>query len=139
VGLRFDLPKLSLGTRLHYTWQRWDNPVLEAQQHRIGLDLYLVKLFDLGAVAPGIGLRGGMDLFVQSFDTSGSAPTRRGFGGRVGPHVGVEITLAPRVALGLWGGADISIYPAFDSLSGETTLRTLANPHALVEVGAYVF
>lgn len=139
LGMRFDLPQLSLGTRVHYTWQGWNNRILSADQHRVGLDLYLAKLFDLGIVAPGIGLKGGLDLFVQSFDSRGIAQTRQAFGGRVGPHVGLEISLSPRFSLGLWGGADVAMFRAIDSDTGQSSLQTMANPHALLEVGAYVF
>lgn len=136
LGLRVDLAPISMGARVHYTWQGWSNEELQSNLHRVSVDLYLSKMFDVGLVSPGFGVRGGLDVYRQIFDKPGLADTA--LGGRVGPVAGLEVKLHPRVVLGLWGGADMVIAPTWEPETDSRQLRLSASPNALLELGFYV-
>ncbi len=138
LRVRFDLVPLTLTTRVHYTPQRLTNEFLTTRIHRVGLDLAVSKMFDVGRVAPGIGVRGGLDWFGQDFDTPGVAPSRSGLGGRVGMLVGLDVSVAPRFVIGMSGGADILLYSTGDGADARQ-IRATPVPYGSLELTAYVF
>ncbi|MEQ1504490.1 MAG: caspase family protein [Myxococcota bacterium] len=133
LGARIDLEVVSLGVRGHALSGRSDNAVVAMSERRVGVDLEVVRRLDLGPVAPGIGVRLGADQVWQRFDTAGVAPPTSGAVGRVGPWLGADLALGPRLSLGLSAGVDVALYRGLDD-----ALATVPVPWALSEVVAYV-
>lgn len=139
LGVRFDLAPLSVGVRVGYAQYQWRNEVLGSRVHRPSVDVYAAKLFDVGPVAPGLGLRAGVDLYRQTFETEGISPPQWSAGGRVGALGGLEAKLSPRVVLGVWGGADMLMLRRGGSEEDpQTRLGLVASPYAMLELGVYV-
>lgn len=146
LGFKLDLAPLTLHTRVRYGQLRHgrapalgEDPAatgLALRQHQVGVDLALVKLFDLRRFAPGIGLRVGGDQVWQTFETSGSAPTRRQFVGRFGPLVRLEYSPVAPLVLALELGAEIYVMRWADA-GGSVTLPVV--PYAGLELGFYLF
>lgn len=143
LGFQLDLAPLTLHPRLRYGYLQsndapspTEDPATEGvglQQHMVGFDLALIRLFDLRRFAPGIGLRAGGDYIWQTFRTPGEAPTRRQLVGRGGPLVRLQFSPVARLALWLELGADIYI------LRTENGLDTPVVPYGGLGLGAYVF
>lgn len=133
LGLRADTGAVTLHLRARYGTQGSENVDVSLRQHAWGADLTLARLFDIGPIAPGLGLRAGADAIYQRFETRGDAPPRRAFAPRVGPVVRLEVAPAGRWLLGLEAGADAVFLP------GEERIQTRVVPHGAFEVTAYVF
>ncbi|MEZ4474100.1 MAG: hypothetical protein R3F60_25595 [bacterium] len=106
VGLRVDLPYLSLEARAVYGYAEAQNAVVGLTQHLVGVDVAALRLFDFGPVAAGLGVRVGVDGVQQTFETAGEAPDRRGLVGRAGPTARLELAPAAGVSVALFGGMD---------------------------------
>lgn len=132
LGLRLDLAALSVGVRGHGAVHASSNDSLMLRQRRAGLDLELVKRLDTGRLAPGIGVRLGTDVLLQRFETPGQAPSRSGVVGRLGPALGTDLAVGPRLTLALSGGVDVQAYRDLDD-----AWATVPIPHAMLEVVAY--
>jgi len=134
LGTRVDLEPLSVGLRVHGTRQVHTNQTLTLRQDRLGADIQIGKWVDLGPVVTGLGVRGGSDVLLQRFDTTGEAEPRQGVVGRFGPWLGLEVPLSPRTALSLSGGADVQVYR---DVAGQWA--SLPVPQVLLEGVAYVW
>jgi hypothetical protein len=76
-----------------------ENIELSVEQHMIGADLTVLKLFDPGYVSPGFGFRMGVDWVKQAFTTPGDAPTRQSIIGRASPVLRLERAVGSRASL----------------------------------------
>ncbi len=143
LGFNLDLSRLSLETRLRYgTLGINEEPApggdtaqsgVALRQHMAGLDLTLLKLFDVRRFAPGIGVRVGGDYVWQVFKTPGEAPTRRQLTGRAGPVVRLQFSPVAKLALMIDLGADIYI------MRFESGILVPVVPYVGVGLGGYVF
>ncbi|MCA9537870.1 MAG: caspase family protein [Myxococcales bacterium] len=111
VGGRADFEALAVELRLRAGRATADNAQLSLTQDRIGVDITALRLFDLGDLALGFGLRLGGDFLWQRFDTTGEAPDRDAFVGRVGPLLRVEYAPLAWLSLTATGGLDGSLLP----------------------------
>ena len=142
LGLHVDLSVVSLEARLRYGTLSANDPApgsdpaltgLALRQHMAGLDLTVLKLFDIRRFAPGIGVRVGGDYIWQVFQTSGEAPTRRQLAGRAGPVVRLQFSPIAKLALIVDLGADIYLMQTDSGLSAPVM------PYLGLGLGGYVF
>ncbi|MFT4627101.1 MAG: hypothetical protein ACI8PZ_005782 [Myxococcota bacterium] len=138
-GVRVDLSALTLHARGRLAAHEADNDAVSITHRGVGGDLTLLRLFDLGRVAPGLGLRAGLDRVSQRFDTDGRAPPRTAVTGRAGPVVRLEVAPAARWAFGLDLGADANFAPTRGPVSDRATLSTTVVPYALAEIVVYLY
>ena len=139
LGLRLDLPALVLHGRARYASNQALNDAVLLQHRELGGDLSLLRLFEVGRLAPGLGLRAGADAVRQSFYTEGRAPPREALVGRVGPILRLEVAPAARWALAVDVGADAFISPTRGPVSSATKVSTTVVPHAGLELIFYPF
>lgn len=104
ISLRIDQAELSIGARVHGRLQRSPEG---AQQRRLGVDLWAMKVLDVGRWAPGIGLAAGLDTAHLRYESptlsaSGLIPA-----GRLGPTTGLAVALGARNSLALSAGVDM--------------------------------
>ena len=111
VGARLDLRSITWELQLSYGEERSKNESLRLRQQIIGANLGARKMFDLGSLALGAGLRVGLDGVRQSFQTRGTAPTRNTLLSRAGPTAHIEYAVAPWLTLALRGGLDALLRP----------------------------
>jgi hypothetical protein len=135
IGGRVDFAQATLIPRMRYTLHRSENQDLALTHHQVGLDLSLYKLFDVGRVALGGGVRLGGDLALQRFDTAGVADPRQSVLGRGGPILRADWSVRPRVTIGLEGGVDTLLY----SSELNRGLATRAVPWVGLDLTAYTF
>ena len=139
LGARIDLPAIVLGVRGRYAASSSQNQAVVLRQRELGADLTVLRLFDLGRVAPGLGLRGGLERVSQSFASKGRAPDRVATVGRVGPLLRVELAPAVRLAIALDVGADAVMAPVRGPVSEVVELSTAVVPYAGAELVLYAF
>ncbi len=118
VGLRADVAAASFELRLRYDRTSGANDNVDLTQDGLGLDLGVLKLFDLPGLtsALGFGLRVGADAVFQSLQSDGEAPDRTALVGRASPFVRWEWALLPGASLALEAGADLALSPGEDEL-----------------------
>ena len=68
VGARVDLLPISIAARFRYGHHADDNDQLGLKQTMIGGDAGVLKLFDVGQLSPGVGMRVGVDWLQQRFE-----------------------------------------------------------------------
>lgn len=137
LGARLDFEPLSLLGRVRYGWQGAVNGDLQLSSHRVGADLALMKLFDIGRSAPGLGVRAGADGVFQRFVSSGEAPARNALVGRAGGFLRYEHAPAARVVFGLEGGVDLSFLQESTAESSTPSLTTRVVPYASFDLSFY--
>ena len=130
LGVQLDLEPLALQLRVRYGRAIAENATVSLSQDMLGVDLGVLKVFDIPRTPLGIGLgiRVGGDQIWQRFDTAGSAPPRSQWAWRFGPFVRFELPLHPNVGLLLDAGADIHFVdrlPA-DGVAGGIEARVVA-------------
>lgn len=118
IGVRADIAAASFEVRLRYDRATGGNDDVELTQNGLGLDLGVLRLFDLPGMtsALGFGLRVGADAVLQSLESEGDAPDRSALVGRASPFVRWEWAILPGGALALEAGADLSLPPGEDEL-----------------------
>ncbi len=128
LGLQLDLQELAVQLRLRYASSGGENNDLTLLQSSYGLDVGAYKLFDIPAIATGIGLgvRLGGDAIEQRFETSGSAPTRNQWVWRAAPVARVEFTPWSNMAFTLDCGVDVHLARVVDD--GEEVWQTPTSP-----------
>lgn len=114
VGARGDFEAVAVEFRLRYGGLASDQQGLTLVQHQLGGDVGALRLFDLGALSLGFGLRVGGEWIRQGFDTAGQAPTRDALAGRAGALLRVEYAVLPAISARLSGGLDGYILPGDD-------------------------
>lgn len=119
LGVQVDLESISLQARMRYGFSTNENDFVSLDQHLVGLDVATLKLFDFGLLQAGFGLRIGGDWVRQGFSTSGEAPARDAFAGRLGPVV--YFGASPWTWLGLFAeaGGDAYLLPQTNAETGE--------------------
>ncbi len=137
VGVRADLTGASVQGRVRAARYATGAGGLSVSHQETGADLSILKLFDVGRFAPGLGLRGGGDGVFQRFETEGKAPPRKAFVGRFGPLLRLEVAPGARIAFGIDLGAEAR-FQRVEQAVGVGLVTTLV-PYALVEVIAYPF
>ena len=118
IGLRADAATASFELRLRYDRTSGANDQVELTQNGLGLDLGVLKLFDMPGLvsALGFGLRVGADAVRQSLGSDGDAPDRTALVGRASPFVRWEWSPLPGASLALEAGADLTVSPGEDEL-----------------------
>ncbi len=137
VGITIDFEPMTFAVRALGTGLRHRNDTLTLFQARAGADIAGLKKLDVHRVALGLGVRGGLDLTQQWFDTTGTAPTRRALTGRLGPLLTLDLPVGRQVVV-LSGGTDIQLTPLYDPIAEGTTLDTLVVPTLNLELARYV-
>ena len=132
LGARVDFVALSLELNGRFGWSGAQNADLDIIQQQFGGVLTALRLFDLGSVAAGFGLRFGGDWVRQSFDTAGDAPNRDAFIGRAGALLRVEYAASSTLTAALSMGFDGLVQP------GETGVEMAAVPYGGLSVGVYL-
>ena len=139
AGIRFDFEPVSLWARLRYGRYFSQNGQVELTQNMLGADVALLKLFDLGAVAPGVGVRVGFDWIGQTFASNGETPSRTAWSGRAGPLAHLDYSPLSWLSLSLEGGADIYLLEQLANQNGDAKLTTPVVPYGTVGFGIYLF
>ncbi len=121
LGLRADLPWLSVFARGRYSRAVATNDYLSTETSLAGGEVTALRMFDLGPTSLGLGLGGGLDAAWQDFVTDGEAPSRQALAGHVGPVARAEIALASRLSLGFEAGWDIYTFPGHSAEQLVTT------------------
>ncbi len=114
VGARADFEAVAVELRLRYGGLAHDTTGLALAQHQLGADVGALRLFDLGRLSLGFGLRVGGEWIRQDFTTSGQAPTRDALAGRAGALLRAEYAVLPALSARLSGGLDGYILPGGD-------------------------
>lgn len=135
LGVRVDLEEFSLYPRIRYAVHEFENEDLTGQQDAIGVEVSILRLFDVGPVSPGAGLRMGADGIRQRFDTAGVAAERYNLVGRGGPVLRAEYALRPQLLLGLESGVDIALLQA--QVDGQKELSTAVVPFVSFDLSLY--
>lgn len=134
-GLMMDFEPMTVAVRAVGSRSRNTNDTLRLDQVRLGGDLAGIKKIDLRAAAFGLGVRGGGDLTVQWFTTTGEAPMQRALSGRVGPVLTLDVPFGKNLVI-LSGGTDVQVHPRYDGR--ETKLETAVVPAINLEFARYV-
>lgn len=137
-GVRLDLPGFTAMARTQWARSTGVNPDLSVAQNSFGGEIELVKLLDFHALSFGPGVVLGGDYVVQSFTTTGSAPTRHSVVGRAGPVGRVEVSVTPRLSVGFSSGFDAVLLKAV-APDGEDNFQTRVVPYGALDVGVWVF
>jgi len=137
AGLMIDFEPLTVALRLLGSGTRQTNDQLTIQQMRGGADVAGIKKLDVGPSAVGLGVRTGLDLNVQRFDSAGDAPTRRAMTGRVGPLLSIDIPFG-RTLLVASGGTDVQLYQRYNVDSSTAAFDTQVVPTFSLELARYV-
>ncbi len=111
VGLRADFEAVALELRVRAVGNAVDRNAMTITQTQLGADLAALRLFDIGRLSAGFGLRVGGDWARQAFETTGVAPTRDAAVLRAGALLRVEYAVWPAVSLRLGGGLDGHVSP----------------------------
>jgi hypothetical protein len=138
LGVGVDLEAITVAARLGVAYHHTSNPQLTIRQGRVGAEVSGVRKSDVGALAVGLGLRSGLDLTRQGFDTAGLAPARSALSGRVGPVVAVDLRMGTRQTLSLIGAADIQVYRRYDAIEQTERLASIVVPSLSLELARYV-
>ncbi len=128
LGLHFDLEALTLETRFRYGLSQNKNASVEIDQQSFGLDIAALRLFDLGNISTGFGLRIGGDWIQQSFTTPGIAPNRGAPVGRGGALISFAWSATSWMTLYLEASAMGYLYEAFDPQTNRATLTSRLVP-----------
>ena len=111
LGLRADLPWITLMASASAGSATTSNSHLTISQRQAGLELSALRQADVWRASFGLGLSGGGEAVWQRFDAPSPIGDRLAFGGHIGPAARAEITVLPRVAVGLSGSYDITALP----------------------------
>jgi hypothetical protein len=125
LSLQVDFAAAALRARARYLHATGIGEIA-LDQHTLGLDVAVYRLFDLGPHGLGFGLRGGLDWVAQRFETAGLAPSRDQFVGRFAPLLRAELALGGRVALNLDAGAEVALLERLSG--GETSFEARVTP-----------
>lgn len=128
LGMQVDWQSLTLQARLRGGRSFEENGFIEIEQRALGLDVGALKLFDVGPVALGVGLRVGADRVWQRFETSGDAPPRRAGLLRTGAVVHAAWSITSAWSLALEGGGEAVFYQAADSVEEDPTWQARLVP-----------
>jgi hypothetical protein len=133
VGVRADIAAASFELRLRYDRSSGANDSVELTQNGFGLDLGVLKLFDLPGLtsAFGFGLRFGADVVLQTLASDGDAPDRSALVGRTSPFLRWEWAVLPDASVALEAGADLVLTP------GEQQLQ--ATPGGALSLTVYLW
>ena len=137
LGLRVDTHAATFDLGLRYAQHGATNDTLSIDQRSFGADLGGYRHLELGAFAPGLGVRVGTDFIWQRFATTGVASDVMSWAGRVGPVARLDWAMAPRWILGLDMGADIQLYLGIDPVDASSLLMTTAVPHGSLRLSRY--
>jgi hypothetical protein len=133
AGIRLDSPALTVDVRLRYSVASGDNDYLSISQSAFAIDTTATRLWDVGRVAGGAGLRIGGERFTQRFETEGTAPDRTAAALHASPIVRGELSLTPRLSLGVEAGLSAYVLPADDTYS------LTAVPYASADLSVFAF
>jgi hypothetical protein len=136
LGVRLDGAQLSGLVRFRYSAAQATNDDLELAEHVGGVDITALRLFDVGPLSPGIGLRGGADVVTQRFHTNGRAEPRQSVVGRVGSVVRTEFGAGNRHLFALEGSLDVVMQRTLTS-KNESHLSSDVVPGLSVEWTIY--
>jgi hypothetical protein len=121
LGLRIDRRVATFELAMRYGRSRGGNDVVILEQHLLGLELSARRLFELGRLSLGPGIRAGLDGVRQSFVAETIVPARQSVLGRAGVLGHVEFSLATRMGLFAEVGVDVHGLERFNA-----TLKTSA-------------
>ncbi len=138
LGLRLDLPQLSVTGRASGSTSESANETLSMRQETLTLSLGALKLVDVGRWSLGAGVSAGGGLVRQRFETDGLAPDRRSGVGLAGSSLRVERALVNRLAIGLDLGLDGTFFLREDTGSGAV-LETQVVPWGGLDVAIWLF
>ncbi len=132
AGLRADLEPLTLLARARWGAHGAEGEDIHLRHRVLGADAEVAKLYDVGAVSIGLGLRLGLEQVAQRFETAGSAPARTALVGRGGPTARLEYAPHARWLTGLVASVDGLLLPGDDQLTTEIA------PHVGLEASFYL-
>lgn len=137
LGLQLDLEPISLQLRMRYGQGSSQNQLVALDQQVLGAEFGVLRLFDIGDLALGFGVRAGGDWIRQQLESDGVAPNRSNFTGRAGPVLHVSWAPAPWLSIWVEGAAD-AYFARVQGAEGETT-DTRFVPYAAAGLNLYVF
>lgn len=128
VGIRFDLPSLSVEGRVSFSQGKTENDRLRIETNELLLTTLVTHSIDWGILTLGGGFEVGGMRFLQSFDAE-RYEARRSFGLIVGPLAYLEWMVIGGVGLRLEGAIDTYL------LKGQEGMQTPIAPRAALGVG----
>jgi len=138
AGVQFDTTASTFQLRTRFGRVTQDKEFLLIQQQMLGFEGTWLKLFDIGALSAGPGLRFGADLIRQRFDTAGEAFPRRGVLWRAGPVLHAAYTPVSWFSLTAEIAADVAFTPIEDP-NGELQWNSSIPIYGFLGVNLYVF
>ena len=137
AGLQLDLEPVTLQLRMRYGQNTTTNDLVALEQRILGAELAVLRLFDLGDLALGFGVRAGGDWISQALDSQGVAPDRSNFTGRAGPLLHLAWAPTPWMSVWLEGAADAYFARVVGAAGGQTDTRLV--PYGAAGLNFYVF
>jgi hypothetical protein len=138
AGAAVDLTGARLQGRLRYGWSSAANRDVAMTQQTVGADFTAAHLFDVPALRAGVGVgvRVGLDRFLQDFATRGVAPDRGMWVWRAAPVLRMEVAPAARWLVGAECGVDVHLVRA--TAAESTTWQAPVAPFCSLSGGVYL-
>ncbi len=134
LGLRLDMPEVTLDGRVRYGVSTGENDYLTIDQTLLSADVSAYRLFDIRRASLGGGLRAGAAWIRQDLTTVGEASDTSTLAPYASPLLRAELSLTPRLSLGLEGGISTYLIP---STEDGPPLRT--TPYVSLDLTGFVF
>jgi hypothetical protein len=134
LGVRLDMPALTLDARARYAASSGENDYLTIEQTLLSADLSAYRLYDIRRASLGAGLRVGGAWIQQDYITTGEAPSTSTLAPYASPLLRAEVSVTPRLSLGLEGGISTYLIPSQDS---SPPFRTV--PYVAIDLTGFVF
>jgi len=123
IGYRLELTKVSFAGRLGMCTSRFDNSALSGRTNEYSLALTVERAWDFSYLSVSLAFGIGSALTTQSFETSGTAPTRYSESGFAVAGLGVRRELWRRWYIGVDAWTEAHLFNLQDSALVDPSLR----------------
>jgi Caspase domain len=135
LGYRVDLARASLLARAGYCQSSFSNETLAARVHEVDLSLRGGHAWDVSPLTFELGIGAAAVLFVQRFDTEGSAPTRTSAAGNASAYLALLYELPAGLYLALDGEAQLYVLRLQEG--AHDSLRAAFSPRGTLSLGKH--
>jgi hypothetical protein len=137
AGVQLELEPISMQLRFRYGRDSAANELVQLDQQVFGGELTVLRLFDLGDLALGFGVRGGTDWISQSLVSDGIAPDRASFTARGGLVLHTAWSPLPWMSIWLEGAGDAYYARIVEDTAAANSIRLV--PYGAAGLNFYVF